>query len=348
MCDVCVADTYAKGRGLTSLDTTNGTDPAIRSRLVLPPGGLLARPAAAAHLALDHVRLVHELAEPLVELLVELGRLSPVSLLFPAGIGALDRQIDPAVILDAHDLDLDVLPLGQVRVDILDEVAVHLADVHQSGRFRGYLDKCTEVVQSDDFTLDSAAWLYGHRAPLAGLDLTLRRAGPQSFPGRRGQGSSQRASRDGATQPDWIPAMKAITAPKPGGPEQLALVDRPDPEPGPGELLAHVRATAVNRADVLQRRGHYPPPPGVSDVLGLEMAGVVAGLGDGVTGWSIGDEVCAVLAGGGYAEQAVVPAGVAMPLPPGLDLVEAAAVPEVFTTAWDNLFNRGRLTLERV
>lgn len=130
----------------------------------------------------------------------------------------------------------------------------------------------------------------------------------------------------------------------PGGPEQLKLVDAPDCSPGPGELLIHVRATAVNHADVLQRRGHYPPPPGVTDVLGLEMAGEVAEVGDGVAGWSVGDEVCAVLPGGGYAEQAVVPAQVAMPLPPGLDVVQAAAVPEVFTTAWDNLFNRGRLT----
>lgn len=137
--------------------------------------------------------------------------------------------------------------------------------------------------------------------------------------------------------------MKAITAQKPGGPEQLKLVDLPDLEPGPGELLVHVCATAVNRADVLQRRGHYPLPPGGSDVLGLEMAGIVAALGHGVTGWSVGDEVCAVLPGGGYAEQAVVPAAVAMPLPPGLGVVEAAAVPEVFTTAWDNLVNRGRL-----
>lgn len=137
--------------------------------------------------------------------------------------------------------------------------------------------------------------------------------------------------------------MKAITAPEPGGPERLKLVDLPDPEPGPGDLLVQVHATAVNRADLLQRRGHYPPPPGASDVFGLEMAGVVTALGDGVTGWSVGDEACAVLPGGGYAELAVVPAAVAMPLPPGLGLLEAASVPEVFTTAWDNLFNRGRL-----
>ncbi|MGH8931019.1 MAG: NAD(P)H-quinone oxidoreductase [Egibacteraceae bacterium] len=137
--------------------------------------------------------------------------------------------------------------------------------------------------------------------------------------------------------------MRAIKAREPGGPDVLALCTLPDLEPGPGELLVQVRATAVNRADVLQRQGRYPPPPGASDVLGLEMAGEVAALGDGVTGWSRGDGVCAVLGGGGYAEQAVVPAACAMPLPPGLDPIEAAAVPEVFTTAWDNLFNRGRL-----
>jgi NADPH:quinone reductase len=137
--------------------------------------------------------------------------------------------------------------------------------------------------------------------------------------------------------------MKAILASQPGALGQLELVDLPDLEPGPGELLVCVHATAVNRADILQRRGHYPPPPGASHVLGLEMAGVVAKLGEQVVGWSIGDQVCAVLPGGGYAEQAVVPAAMAMPLPPGLDLVEAAAVPAVFTTAWDNLCNRGRL-----
>ena len=131
--------------------------------------------------------------------------------------------------------------------------------------------------------------------------------------------------------------MKAVVAPEPGGPEALQVVDLPDPEPGPGELLVAVAATAVNRADVLQRRGMYPPPPGAPDTLGLELAGTVAALGEGVEGWSVGDEVCAVVGGGGYASLAVVPASTAMPLPPGLDVVTAAAVPEVFTTAWDAL-----------
>jgi len=137
--------------------------------------------------------------------------------------------------------------------------------------------------------------------------------------------------------------MKAIVVSSPGGPEALTMVDRPPPEPGPGELLVRVGATAVNRADVLQRQGRYPPPEGVTDILGLEMAGEVERFGHGVTGWTPGDPVCAVLPGGGYAERVVIPAEVAMPLPPGLGFVEAAAVPEVFTTAWDNLVNRGRL-----
>jgi putative PIG3 family NAD(P)H quinone oxidoreductase len=136
---------------------------------------------------------------------------------------------------------------------------------------------------------------------------------------------------------------RAVIAPEAGGPEALVFVDRPAPQPGPGELLVRVAATAVNRADLLQRQGFYPPPPGAPDVLGLELAGEVAALGRGVEGWAVGDRVCAVVAGGGYAEEAIVPAAVAMALPPGLDEVSAAAVPEVFTTAWDNLVNRGRL-----
>lgn len=137
--------------------------------------------------------------------------------------------------------------------------------------------------------------------------------------------------------------MKAIIAPEPGGPDALRLSDVHDPEPGPGDLLVRVHATAVNRADVMQRRGLYPPPEGTTDVLGLELAGEVAAVGGEVTGWAPGDLVCAVVAGGGYAELAVVPAAVALPVPGGLSLEEAAAVPEVFTTAFDNLMLRGRL-----
>ena len=132
--------------------------------------------------------------------------------------------------------------------------------------------------------------------------------------------------------------MRAIVASEPGGPEVLSLGEVPDPEPGPGEVLLRVAATAVNRADLLQRQGHYPPPPGASDVLGLECSGTVAAVGEGVEGWSVGDEVCALLAGGGYAEQVVVPAGQVMPVPDGVDLVTAAALPEVACTVWSNVF----------
>lgn len=137
--------------------------------------------------------------------------------------------------------------------------------------------------------------------------------------------------------------MRVVIAPEPGGTEALQIVQRWDPEPGPGELLVAVSATAVNRADILQRKGLYPPPEGATDVLGLEAAGVVEAVGAQVSDWAPGDRVCAVLAGGGYAEKVTVPAAVAMPLPPGLDLVEAAAVPEVFATAHDNVMVRGGL-----
>jgi len=132
--------------------------------------------------------------------------------------------------------------------------------------------------------------------------------------------------------------VRAVVADGSGGPEVLSVQDVPDLEPGPGEVLVATTATAVNRADVLQRQGLYPPPPGASDVIGLECSGTVAALGDGVEGWAVGDEVCALLAGGGYASQVVVPAGQLMPVPEGLDLVTAAAVPEVACTVWSNVF----------
>jgi putative PIG3 family NAD(P)H quinone oxidoreductase len=125
---------------------------------------------------------------------------------------------------------------------------------------------------------------------------------------------------------------------EPGGPEALTVVELPDPEPGPGEVLVRVAATAVNRADTMQRQGFYPPPPGASDVLGLECSGTVAALGEGVTGWTVGDEVCALLAGGGYAELVTVPAGQLMPVPDGVDLVSAGSIPEVACTVWSNVF----------
>ena len=123
--------------------------------------------------------------------------------------------------------------------------------------------------------------------------------------------------------------MKAITIPEFGGPEALVLSEVPDPEPATGEVLVRVAAAGVNRADVLQRQGHYPPPPGESDVPGLEVSGTIEALGDGVEGWSVGDEVCALLSGGGYAELVRVPAGQLLPVPTGVSLIEAAALPEV-------------------
>jgi putative PIG3 family NAD(P)H quinone oxidoreductase len=131
--------------------------------------------------------------------------------------------------------------------------------------------------------------------------------------------------------------VRAAVASSPGGPEVLAYVEVPDAEAGPGEVLIEVAATAVNRADLLQRQGFYPPPPGASEIIGLECSGTVAGLGEGVTGIAVGDQVCALLAGGGYATKVAVPAGQVMPLPEGVDLVTAAALPEVAATVWSNL-----------
>ncbi|HEU4490555.1 MAG TPA: alcohol dehydrogenase catalytic domain-containing protein, partial [Jiangellales bacterium] len=132
--------------------------------------------------------------------------------------------------------------------------------------------------------------------------------------------------------------MRAVVVSEPGGPEVLTWGEVPDPEAGPAEVLIEVAASAVNRADLLQRQGHYPPPPGASEVLGLECSGAVAEVGAGVEGWSVGDEVCALLAGGGYAERVVVPAGQVMRVPAGVDLVTAASLPEVTCTVWSNLF----------
>lgn len=138
--------------------------------------------------------------------------------------------------------------------------------------------------------------------------------------------------------------MHAITMSQPGGPDVLRWAEVPDPVPAPGEVLVDVAASAVNRADVQQRLGHYPPPPGASELLGLECSGRIAALGAGVEGWSVSDEVCALLAGGGYAELVAVPVGQLMPLPPGVDLVTAAALPEVTCTVWSNVFMQAGLT----
>jgi putative PIG3 family NAD(P)H quinone oxidoreductase len=137
--------------------------------------------------------------------------------------------------------------------------------------------------------------------------------------------------------------VKAVIIREPGDPEVLTPSEVPDPVPGEGEILVRNHATALNRADILQRRGFYPPPPGASEVPGLECAGEVESLGRGVSRFRPGDRIFALLAGGGYAEKVAVHADVAMPVPERLDFVHAAAVPEVFMTAYDNLVNHGRL-----
>lgn len=137
--------------------------------------------------------------------------------------------------------------------------------------------------------------------------------------------------------------MKAITIPEPGDASALVLADVPDPQPAAGEVRIRVAASGVNRADVMQRMGFYPPPPGAPSYPGLEVSGTVDALGDGVDGWSVGDEVCALLSGGGYAELVCVPAGQILPVPRGVRLVDAAALPEVVSTVWSNVFMTANL-----
>ena len=134
--------------------------------------------------------------------------------------------------------------------------------------------------------------------------------------------------------------MHAIVADSAG---QLCWREVPDPVPGPGEVLVRVHAAGVNRADLLQAAGHYPPPPGASTVLGLEVSGVIAGLGAQVSGWRVGEQVCALLAGGGYADHVAVPAEQVLPVPAGVDLLDAAGLPEVACTVWSNLVMTARL-----
>ena len=142
-----------------------------------------------------------------------------------------------------------------------------------------------------------------------------------------------------------IPArMTAIGISEPGGPEVLAPVEREVPEPAPGEVLVAVEAAGVNRPDVMQRQGLYPPPPGASDIPGLEVAGTVVRLGDGVDTPAIGSRVCALVTGGGYAEYCTAAAPLCLPMPAGLDAAEAAALPETFFTVWTNVFDRARLS----
>lgn len=141
-----------------------------------------------------------------------------------------------------------------------------------------------------------------------------------------------------------LPAtMTCIEITKYGGPDVLVPTTRPVPRPKAGEILIKVAATAVNRPDIAQRMGNYAPPPGASDLPGLEAAGTVAELGEGVTGWSVGDEICALTPGGSYAEYCTVPAPQCLPPPKGFDLLHAAALPENYFTVWHNLFERGQL-----
>lgn len=137
--------------------------------------------------------------------------------------------------------------------------------------------------------------------------------------------------------------MIAIEITAPGAPDVLKPVDRPTPTPSPDDVLIRVAAAGVNRPDTMQRQGRYPPPPGASDIPGLEVAGTVESVGEGVTTWRPGETVCALVAGGGYAEYCVAPAVQCLPVPSGLSLVEAAALPETFFTVWTNVFERGAL-----
>jgi len=142
------------------------------------------------------------------------------------------------------------------------------------------------------------------------------------------------------TLPD---SMTVVEVPEPGGPEAMKVGRRPVPQPSAGEVLIAVAAAGVNRPDIVQRQGHYPPPPGATDLLGLEVSGTIAAVGAGVTDWSAGDPVCALTPGGGYAEYCLVPAAHCLPIPAGCDSVQAAALPETCFTVWHNVFQRGRL-----
>lgn len=137
--------------------------------------------------------------------------------------------------------------------------------------------------------------------------------------------------------------MTAMAVPHPGGPEAFVAEQRPVPTPGPGEVLIRVAACAVNRPDVMQRQGNYPPPPGAPDIPGLDIAGTIAAVGPDVGEWQAGDAVCALVIGGGYAEYCTAPAVQCLPIPKGLDMVQAASLPETFFTVWTNLFDQGAL-----
>ena len=138
--------------------------------------------------------------------------------------------------------------------------------------------------------------------------------------------------------------MKAIVITQPGGPEVLQVQSKALPVPSPGEVLIRVLAAGINRPDAAQRKGSYPPPPGASpDIPGLEIAGIIEGVGPGTSRWRAGDKVCALVTGGGYAEYCCAPGGQCLPVPPNLTFVEAASLPETFFTVWSNVFDRGQL-----
>ena len=137
--------------------------------------------------------------------------------------------------------------------------------------------------------------------------------------------------------------MRAVEVSQPGPPDALKVTERPTPSPAAGEVLIRVAAAGVNRPDVMQRLGNYPPPPGITDIPGLEVAGTIESVGEGVKAWKAGDRVCALVAGGGYAEYCVAPAPQCLPIPRGMDFVHAAAIPETYFTVWTNVFERGRL-----
>jgi putative PIG3 family NAD(P)H quinone oxidoreductase len=145
------------------------------------------------------------------------------------------------------------------------------------------------------------------------------------------------------TRPKLPATMRHVAMREPGPPDVLALAEGPLPQPGPGEVLIEVGHAGVNRPDCLQRAGGYPPPPGASPILGLEVAGRIVARGENVRSWKVGDTVCALTPGGGYAEYCTTPAGFCLPVPRGLTECEAASLPETFFTVWNNLFDRGRL-----
>src|SRR5262245_33855608 len=158
-----------------------------------------------------------------------------------------------------------------------------------------------------------------------------------------GNSRASQGNNGAPVMPSVPEMMTAIEITTPGGPEVLNPARVPTPRPGSGQILVKVAAAGVNRPDLMQRAGSYPPPPGHSALPGLEIAGEVAAVGEGVTRWKLGDKVCALVNGGGYAEYALAEEPIALPVPANFDMVHAGAVPETFFTVWNNVFERGRL-----